>query len=112
MAATPVPETYRAPLNRAVGRLRSVTETVVTGSREDPNLPGAVSTDYLDLTGHTIYAWLWARMAGAAGDDEFGRAKRRTADFYYARLLPKTLALEAGALAGSDTVMGIEDSAF
>ena len=112
MAATPVPEKYRAALDQAAGRLRSAAEFVVAGSQQDANLPGAVSTDFLDLAGHTIYAWLWARMARAAGDDDFGRAKRRTADFYYARLLPKTLALEASVLADSDAVMGIAESAF
>ncbi len=112
MAETPVPETYREPLHEALARLRSVAECLVAGARRDANLPGAVSTDFLDLAGHTVYAWLWARMAAAAGNDGFGQAKRHTADFYFARLLPKTLALEASVLADSDTVMGIEDSAF
>ncbi|MCY4563955.1 MAG: acyl-CoA dehydrogenase C-terminal domain-containing protein, partial [Gammaproteobacteria bacterium] len=112
MAASSVPERYRAPLKQALERLRSVTERVIAGSQQDANLPGAVSTDYLDLAGHTIYAWLWARMAGVSGDDEFGRAKRRTADFFYARLLPKTLGLEASVLADTDSLMGFEEAAF
>ena len=112
MESTSVPDRYRTPLRQAVGRLRLVTERVVSGAQEDANLPGAVATDFLDLAGHTIYAWLWARMARAAGDDEFGRAKRNTADFYFARLLPKTLALEASVLADSDAVMSMADSAF
>ena len=112
MAATPVPDAYRALLRRALERLRSVTERVVAGSREDANLPGAVSTDYLDLAGHTIYAWLWARMAGASCDDDFGRAKRRTADFFYGRLLPRTLALDASARSDTDALMRFEESAF
>ena len=112
MAASSVPEGYRARLTQALDRLRSVTERVVAGSQEDANLPGAVSTDYLDLAGHTIYAWLWARMAEVSGDDEFGRAKRRTADFFYARLLPKTLGLEASVLADTDSLMGFEEAAF
>ena len=112
MAATPVAEEFREPLDQALARLRLVTERVVGGAQEDPNLPGAVSTDFLELTGHTIYAWLWARMAGAVGDDEFGRAKRQTARFFYARLLPRTLALEASVLTGSGAVMGLAESAF
>ena len=112
MAATPVAEQFREPLHQALTRLRSATERLVGGAREDPNLPGAVSTDFLELAGHTIFAWLWARMARAAGDDEFGRAKRQTAKFFYARLLPRTLALEASVLADSETVMGMAESAF
>ena len=112
MAATPVDGAYREPLRQALARLRAATEGLVAGAGEDADLPGAVATDFLDLAGHTIYAWLWARMAGACGDDDFGQAKRRTADFYYARLLPKTLALEASVLAGSETVMGLDEAAF
>ena len=112
MAATPVPEPYREPLGQALARLRSVTECLVAAAQEDANLPGAVSTDYLELAGHTIYAWLWARMAGACGEDQFGRAKRQTANFFYARLLPKTLALEASVMADSEVVMGMDRSAF
>ena len=112
MAATPVPEPYREPLGQALARLRSVTGRLVAAAQEDANLPGAVSTDYLELAGHTIYAWLWARMAGACGEDQFGRAKRQTANFFYARLLPKTLALEASVMADSEVVMGMDRSAF
>lgn len=112
MAATPVPERYREPLSQALARLRSVTGHVIAGAKADANLPGAVSTDYLELAGYTIYAWLWARMAGTCGDDEFGQAKRQTADFFYARLLPRTHALEASVMADSEVVMGMDESAF
>ena len=112
MRATPVSERYRARLHQAIERLRAVTEYVVAGARDDANFPGAVSTDYLDLSGHTIYAWLWARMAGVSGDDDFGRAKRRTADFFYARLLPKTLALEASVRSGPEPLMEFDDADF
>ena len=112
MAATPVDQAYREPLRQALACLRSATAHLVAGAREDANLPGAVSTDYLDLAGHTIYAWLWARMAGVAGDGAFGRSKRQTAGFFYARLLPRSLALHASVLAGSAPVMGLEESAF
>lgn len=112
MAATAVPDRFRAPLHQALARLRSVTGFLIAGAGEDANLPGAVSTDYLDLTAHTIYAWLWARMAAECGDDDFGRAKRQTADFYYARLLPRTLALEASVRTDPEAVMGLDASAF
>ena len=112
MEATAVRKPYRKPLRQAIARLRSVTEHVVARSRDDANVAGAVSTDFLDLTGHTLYAWLWARMAAIADDDEFGRAKRNTANFFYARLLPKTLALEASVWADSKVLMSFEEAAF
>ena len=112
MAETPVAQTYRERLSQALACLRSATGHVVAGAQEDANLPGAVSTDYLDLAGHGIYAWLWARMASVAGDDAFGRSKRQTADYFFSCLLPRTLALHASILAGSNPVMGLDESAF
>ena len=112
MAATPAPEEFRQPLGHAIARLSAATDWVVEQAAGDPNLPGAVSTDYLDLTGLTLYAWLWARMAAAAGDDPFGQAKRQTARFFYARLLPRTLALEASIRSGSQPLMEMEEEAF
>jgi hypothetical protein len=67
-------------------------------------LPGAVATDYLDLVGYTLLGWLWGRMAALAPDDEFGAAKRQTADFFFARLMPRALALEASVLADQRSV--------
>lgn len=112
MAHSDLPDRYRKALEAALARLASVTAAVVERAASDPDLAGAVATDYLDLVGYTLYAWLWARMAGAAGQDDFGAAKRHTADFYFARLLPRTLALEQSVLADSAAVMGLDQEAF
>jgi len=58
---------------------------------------GAASVDYLMLSGYTIFAYLWARMADVAqqklaageGDKAFYQAKVHTARFYYQRMLPR-----------------------
>lgn len=104
--------THAEAVEAAFARLERVTAELVKRTAEDVNLPGAAASDYLDLVGYTMYGWLWAKMAAAAGEDEFGSAKRQTAAFYVARLLPRTVALEASVLAGSACVMGMPDSAF
>jgi len=104
MRATPVAEPYRMALADALDRLERVTAELVTRGAEDAALPGAVATDYLDLAGYSIYAWLWAWMASVAPADGFGDAKRQTADFYFSRLLPRALALEASVLAPQHAV--------
>ena len=86
-----VDEGYRDSLSDAFDRVRGATEHLIREANEDPELPGAVSTDYLDLVGYTLYAWFWARMATIANDDDFGKAKVECARFYFARLLPRTL---------------------
>lgn len=104
--------TYGTELSAAVERLTKVTGSLVERSRADAALPGAVAVDYLDLAGYTIYAWLWARMAEAAPADGFGRGKRACADFYFKRVLPRTLALAAAMEAESGAVMALGDDAF
>ncbi|MCZ6659370.1 MAG: acyl-CoA dehydrogenase C-terminal domain-containing protein [Gammaproteobacteria bacterium] len=112
MSGETVPDRYRDALSAEFDRLGKVTESVLARSGDDVDLPGAVSTDYLELAGLTIYAWLWARMVEVAGDDAFGQAKQQTADFFFARLLPKTLALEQSIYADSSAVMAMNDTTF
>jgi alkylation response protein AidB-like acyl-CoA dehydrogenase len=112
MAQSEVAGEHLPVLNDALARLVRVTESVVARSQTDPNLPGAVSTDYLELAGLTLYAWLWARMAAVAPDDDFGAAKRATARFFFSRLLPKSAGLEASIEAGSDVLTGFSDASF
>jgi hypothetical protein len=108
----PLSDIYRQPVDDALSRLERVTRALLSRAGDDPDLSGAAAVDYLDLVGYTLYAWLWARMADAVDDDDFGAAKRHTAAFYLARLLPRTLALEQSILADSAAVMGMPDAAF
>jgi alkylation response protein AidB-like acyl-CoA dehydrogenase len=112
MAQTDVLEQHQADLNEAFDRLIRVTGSVVERGRDDPELPGAVSADYLELAGLTIYAWLWASMAAIAPHSDFGRGKQETANFFFKRILPKSIGLEASILADSDAVMGLPGELF
>ena len=112
MAAHRAPGEHEVPLKAALARLVGVTDWLVAKAKEDPNLPGAASTDYLELAGMTIYAWLWARMAGAAPGNAFGQAKRRTARFFFQKLLPKTEALSRSIKAGSGALMDMPQELF
>ena len=107
-----VPAQFRDDLGVSVARLIAVTDAVVARSKEDPALPGAVATDYLDLVGYTLYAWIWARVAQAASNDDFGDAKRSCASFYFTRLLPRTVALEKSINADSSAVMDLPEELF
>jgi len=112
MRATPVPAALQDRLDDAIDRLERVTGALRDRSGDDPDLAGAVATDYLDLAGYTLYAWLWAWMAHVAPADAFGDAKRQCADFYFSRLLPRTLALEASVLADQRSIMAVTADSF
>jgi alkylation response protein AidB-like acyl-CoA dehydrogenase len=102
----------RAPLAAALDRLAAVTQRLLVRAGKDPALAGAASVDYLDLFALTAYAWLWARMASVAPADDFGAAKRYTADFFFARLLPRALALEAAIDSSSQAIMAMPATSF
>ena len=103
---------HRGSVAEELDRLERVTAAVLARAPRDPALPGAVSTDYLDLFALTVYASLWGRMAAVAPDDAFGNGKRDTARFFYARLLPRSVALEASINAPSAAVMAPPQSSF
>lgn len=103
---------YRDALELAIDRLADVTKRLLERASSDPALAGAASVDYLDLFALTTYAWLWARMATIAPSDEFGAAKRHTARFFYARLLPRSLALTAAIDSQSSAIMDMPAESF
>jgi len=114
-AALDVP--HRDALLDAVQRLEGTTDWLLQRARENPNEVGAASVEYLHLFGYVAYAWLWSRMAqvvaGKRGQDEaFYGAKLATADFYFRRLLPRILSLEASIRAGSDPLFGLAAEQF
>ncbi|WP_326538424.1 acyl-CoA dehydrogenase C-terminal domain-containing protein [Pseudorhodoferax sp.] len=78
---------------------------------------GAAAVDYLRITGHLVYAYLWARMAKVAlakkdSGDPFYTAKLHTARFYFAKLLPETAGLIRSARAGLAPLMAMDEALF
>ena len=77
---------------------------------------GAAAYDYLFYSGFVALAYWWARSVAAADASSrpaaFKEAKRDTARFYFARVLPRTT-MHAQALAsGAESLMAMPDAAF
>ncbi|KAF0808746.1 acyl-CoA dehydrogenase [Alcanivorax sp. S71-1-4] len=108
--------TFRAPLNDALDRLQQVSDWLIEQAAIDPMLINASAVEYLHLFGYVTYAWLWARMADAAdradGDADFLAAKRATAGFFFQRLLPRILSLEATLKNGSASLTTLPANQF
>ncbi|MEG1042620.1 MAG: acyl-CoA dehydrogenase C-terminal domain-containing protein, partial [Pseudomonas sp.] len=97
---------YREPLLKAVTELESLSQWLCEQAAQDPNAVGAASVEYLQVFGYVAYAYMWARMEAVASehleqDRAFYEAKRASAAFFFARLLPRTLSLQASIRAGS-----------
>ncbi|MCP5182139.1 MAG: acyl-CoA dehydrogenase C-terminal domain-containing protein [Pseudomonadales bacterium] len=112
LESDPVDSEFAAAVADARDLLFRVTDDVARRSRDDGDLPGAVATDYLDLAALTLYAWLWARMSEAAKGTALETSKRLTAQFFFARLLPRAHSLAAGIGAASSAVMAMADADF
>jgi len=96
-------------------RLKEVTAAVIDAAKADPSAPGAASVEYLHLFGYVAYAYMWAMVAAVAAPkagDDFYKGQLKTARFFYARLLPQSAALAGSVLAGSETLMDLEEELF
>jgi len=101
------------PLAKA-GRLLADTSTwILDNAMSDPNLPGAVSVNYLMLTGTVIGGWQLARAATVAqsqldsgtADSRFYQSKIVIAQFYIEQVLPRAGAYHQAVLAGAGNIM-------
>ncbi|MFN3702302.1 acyl-CoA dehydrogenase C-terminal domain-containing protein [Thermomonas sp.] len=107
---------FIAPLRAKCGEWGKLTIDVLTRAAGNPEELGAASTDYLFYSGYVVLAYWWARSVAAADASDrpqaFKDAKRETARFYFARVLPRTLAHKAAIEAGAQTLMALPDAGF
>ena len=107
---------FIGPLRAKCGEWGKLTIDTLTRAAANPEELGAASTDYLFYSGYVVLAYWWARAVAAARasahGEEFKRAKLETATFYYARVLPRTLAHKAAIEAGAAPLMEMSAERF
>ena len=95
----------------------AVVRFVAERGKADPNAAFAASVPYLMLAGNLMVGWQmgqsWLATAELPADDAaFASAKRATAAFYCAHILPRCGALRDAVLSGADSVMALPVEAF
>ncbi|MFJ4348658.1 acyl-CoA dehydrogenase C-terminal domain-containing protein [Pseudomonas sp. NPDC089401] len=103
-----------------LGQWRELTGQVLDACRRDPQEIGAVSVDFLAYSGYVLLAALWlqaasrasAALAAGSGDPQFYRAKLKTADFYWRRVLPRAEGHRQALLGGAGCLMAMSDEEF
>ncbi len=109
---------FLKPLGAAIDKLEETTNWLLDSASADPFAVGSASVDYLHLFGYAAYAWMWAQMAKAAlaadgaGSADFYTGKLGTARFFMQRILPRHLALAESVMAGSETLMALNEAQF
>lgn len=107
-------------LNELNAEWIDITTKVGVAAMQNQDEVGGASVDYLMYSGYVTLAFIWGQMARVAvqkladGTDEEGfyQAKLQTAQFYFRRLLPRTLAHKAAIEGGLSCLMEMEVENF
>ncbi|MFC4819277.1 acyl-CoA dehydrogenase C-terminal domain-containing protein [Dokdonella ginsengisoli] len=107
---------FAGPLGKAAKEWGEL--TLELGKRAGANAEeiGAAAYDYLFYSGYIALAYLWARSVAAADtskqSQEFRDAKRLTARFYFARILPRIHTHAAAMRSGAANLLEMADAQF
>ena len=108
------------PLARLNKEWGDLTARIGMQATENPDAVGAAAVDYMYYSGYITLAYLWARMAlvaqqalqGDTTETKFYQAKIKTAQFYFAKLLPRTLTYVKRIDTGLEPYMTMEVDEF
>lgn len=105
-------------LKTASKSLQAVLESFMVKGMKNPDYPFSGASALVDVYGYLTFGYLWLKMASAAtrtletADDEFAKAKLKTAEFYFARVLPRASALCQEILGGEEAIMNMDEAQF
>ncbi|GAC21007.1 acyl-CoA dehydrogenase C-terminal domain-containing protein [Paraglaciecola arctica] len=103
-------------LSKNVANWQQYTMRLALKAKKDRDFVGSASVDYLMYSGYIVMAYFWAQMAqsayeklaGEVENRDFYRAKIKTAEFYFERLLPRTKSLAKTMMADPKTLMQLD----
>ena len=107
---------FIAPLREKAGEWQRLTLSIGKRAMADAEEIGAAAYDYLFYSGYVALAYWWARSVAAADASDrpqaFKDAKRETARFYFARILPRTLSHKAAIESGAAPLLALDEAGF
>ena len=107
---------FIGPLRELTQEWQQLTMRIGQNAMADADELGAAAWDYLFYSGYAALAYWWARSVAAAEasahPQAFKDAKRETARFYFARILPRTRTHAAAIASGAAPLMRLDADAF
>lgn len=105
------------PLSKAVANWQQYSVRIAMKAKKNRDFVGSASVDYLMYSGYIVMGYLWAEMAQTAYEKlatdvenrDFYRAKIKTAEFYFERILPRTKSLASTMMADPKTLMQLDE---
>jgi len=115
-AAHPALAEWTVPLQGKLDEWETLSLSIAQQAQSTPEHIGAAAYDYLFYSGYVALAYWWVRSVAAANASTqpgaFKQAKRETARFYFARILPRTLAHKAAIESGPAPLMALDEALF
>jgi len=111
---------YLNTLVKLTKQWQSLTRKIGFAAMRDRDAVGAASVDYMMFSGYVLLGVAWAASARVAykrleqgtTEEAFYRAKIQTAEFYFAKILPRTTSLLETMSAGPDSLMTMDENQF
>jgi len=111
---------YLKTLIRLTKQWKSLTRKIGFAAMRNRDAVGAASVDYIMFSGYVLLGVAWAASARAAyrrleqgtKEEAFYRAKIQTAEFYFAKILPRTTSLLETMSTGPDSLMKMDEDQF
>jgi len=109
-----------ASLSSAVQSGREAMAWLLEHAAQDRNAVGGASVNYMMLMGYLCGGWVMGVSAlkaikaleSGSGDESFLKAKQVTAQFYFEHLLPRTASYFSTVMAGSESMMALNEDQF
>ena len=111
---------YLKTLVRLTKLWKALTRKIGFAAMRNRDAVGAASVDYIMFSGYILLGVAWAASARAAyrrleegtSEEAFYRAKIQTAEFYFAKILPRTTSLLETMMTGPDSLMKMDEDQF
>ncbi len=115
-AKNPAVSEFIQPLAESTRLWGELTMEIGKKAGSSPDDIGSAAVDYLFFSGYVCLAYWWARAVATAETGnhpaDFKTAKRETARFYFARMLPRIAGHAAGIRAGSASLLALDAALF
>ena len=115
-ASNPALVEFLPELTAKLDEWQALSQRIAKDAMANPDEVGGAAWDYLFHSGYVALAYWWARSVAAAEASSrpqaFKDGKRETARFYFARLLPRTLAHKAAIESGVGNLLTLDEAAF
>lgn len=84
-------------VERKLTELESLSTEIINKTKTNHDLQQLIACDYLNYIALTIYSYLWLKMVNNLDNEteSFANQKTESANFFFKRLLPRTLGLKA-----------------